>query len=204
MLIHVVLKRKKRFGRIQYVLKYNPGGSLVRWEYSASVARTKLCRLIARSDLPLCFAESNAFEQYIVNAHNPRFVKSSRQTNARYLIKFYNDLMEKLIEILKKPVSSVTITSDTWSGKAKEDYISVVAHFVNSNGELEKRLLGLKPIEVERSTSRNIVDRVAMVVDDYDIADKIFSIVLDNASSNKTTLAILKHIFFVHWSFNTS
>jgi hypothetical protein len=92
-------------------------------------------------------------------------------------------------------VSYVTITSDIWSGKAKEDYISVVAHIVNSNGELEKRLLGLKPIEVERSTSRNIVDRIAMVVDDYDIADKIFSIVLDNASSNKTTLAILKHIF---------
>lgn len=166
----------------------------MRWEYSASVAHTELCRLIARSVLHLCFVESDAFEQYIVNAHNPRFVKSSRQTTARDLIKFYNDCMEKLIEILKKSVLSVAITSDIWFSKAKEDYISVVAHFVNSNWELEKRLLGLKPIEVAH-TSRNIVDRVAMIVDDYDIADKIFSIVLDNASSNKTTVVVLKHIF---------
>jgi len=30
-------------------------------------------------------------------------------------------------------VSSVAITSDIWSGKAKEDYLSVVAHFTNAD-----------------------------------------------------------------------
>jgi hypothetical protein len=38
--------------------------------------------------------------------------------------------MERLIETLKSSVSSVALTSDIWSGKAKEDYISVVAHYV--------------------------------------------------------------------------
>jgi len=28
--------------------------------------------------------------------------------------------------------SSVSLTSDIWSGNAKEDYVSVVAHYVNS------------------------------------------------------------------------
>ena len=28
-------------------------------------------------------------------------------------------------------VSSITLTSDIWSGNAKEDYIIVVAHFIN-------------------------------------------------------------------------
>jgi hypothetical protein len=73
--------------------------------------------------------------------------------------------MEKLTETLKNSVSSVAITSDIWCGKAKEDYISVVAHFVNSDWGLEKRLLGLRPIEVAH-TGRNIADKVAMVVDD--------------------------------------
>jgi hypothetical protein len=40
------------------ILKNNPDGSLVRWEYSPAVARTELCRLIAREDLPLWFGES--------------------------------------------------------------------------------------------------------------------------------------------------
>jgi hypothetical protein len=36
-----------------------------------------------------------------VNVHNPRFVKTSRQTIARDLIKLYNECMDKLMETLK-------------------------------------------------------------------------------------------------------
>jgi hypothetical protein len=70
-------------GKTQYFLKNNADVSVNHWEYSHSVARTEFCRLI---DLPLCFGESSAFEEYITHAHNPRFLKSSRQTTARDLI----------------------------------------------------------------------------------------------------------------------
>jgi hypothetical protein len=55
-------------------------------------------------------------------------------------------------------------------------------------------LLGLKPIEVAH-TGTNIAERVAMVAKDYGITEKIFSIVLDNASSNKTDMDMLNPIF---------
>jgi hypothetical protein len=165
----------------------------VHWEYSPSIARTELCHMIARLDLPLCFGECSAFQEYITRAHNPRFVKSSRQTTARDLIRLFNDCAEQLINVLKS-VSSVALTSDIWSGKAKEDYISVVAHFVNSDWCLEKRLLGIRPIEVAH-TGYNIAEHVEMVANDYGITDKIFAIVLDNASSNKTAMEVLKPVF---------
>ena len=187
-------KEKDRHGRTQSMLKFNADGSFVHWEYSPSVARTELCRLIARLDLPLCFGQSDAFQDYITNAHNPRFVKSSRQTTARDLIGLYNNRVEQLTDVLKNSVSSVALTSDIWSGKAKEDYISVVAHFVNPDWCLEKRLLGLKPIEVAH-TGVNIAERVEMVASDYGITDKIFAIVLDNASSNKIAIDVLKPVF---------
>jgi hypothetical protein len=47
---------------------------------------TELCHLIARLDLPLCFGEYVAFQEYITLAHNHMFVKSSRQTTTRDLI----------------------------------------------------------------------------------------------------------------------
>jgi hypothetical protein len=62
-------KAHERSGQVQSVLKYNTDGTLQRWEYSASIARTELCRLIARDDLPLWHG-----------SHNPRFVHVSRQT----------------------------------------------------------------------------------------------------------------------------
>ena len=144
--------------------------------------------MIARLDLPLCFGECSAFQEYITRAHNPRFVKSSRQTTARDLIQLFNDRVELLIEVLKH-VSSVALTSDIWSGKAKEDYISVVSHFVNSDWCLEKRLPDLRHIEVAH-TGYNIAERVQMVTDDYGITNKIFAIVLDNASSNKIVMGV--------------
>jgi hypothetical protein len=186
-------KEKDRSGKTQSLLKYNADGSVNHWEYSPSVARTELCRLIARLDLPLCFGESSAFQEYITHAHNPRFIKSSRQTTARDLIRLFNEHVEQLIEVLKH-VSSVALTSDICSGKAKEDYISVVAHFVNSDWCLEKRLLGFRPIEVAH-IGLNIAERVEMVANDFSITDKIFAIVLDNASSSKTAIDVLKPVF---------
>jgi hypothetical protein len=58
------------------------------------VARTELCRLIARLDLPLGMADTDAWDDYIQHAHNPRYVRVSRFTTARDLVKLYNDKLE--------------------------------------------------------------------------------------------------------------
>jgi hypothetical protein len=112
------------------LLTFSASGSVRHWEYSADVARVQLCRLIVRLDLPLCIGESDAFEEYIKLAHNPRFFAVSRQTTGRDFTKYFTDYRAKLITSLAS-VSSVGVTSNIWSGNAKEDYLSVVAHYVN-------------------------------------------------------------------------
>ena len=94
--------------------------------------------MIARLDLPLCVGASPAFEEYIRLAHNPRFTSISAQTTSRDLVKYHTGLRDKLIETFVG-VSSVALTSDIWSGNAKEDYLSVVAHYVNLDWQLEKK-----------------------------------------------------------------
>ena len=58
------------------------------------------------------------------------------------------------------------LTSDIWSGNAKEDYLSVVAHYINPDWQLEKRVLALVLIDVSHN-GQNIADRVAGVLADY-------------------------------------
>ena len=70
-----------------------------------------MVRLIARLDLPLGFGESEAFDDYITTAHNPRFTPCSRQTTTRDLIKYFTERGDKLVDTLKI-VSSVALTSD--------------------------------------------------------------------------------------------
>jgi sarcosine oxidase delta subunit len=52
--------------------------------------------LIARLDLPLGIGETEAFEDYIIHVHNPRFVKSSRRTTTRDLGKQFNERRDVL------------------------------------------------------------------------------------------------------------
>jgi hypothetical protein len=73
------------------------------------------------------------WEYYIARAHNPRFTKVSRQTITRYLLKLFTERRNVLINSVLPATSSVALTSDIWSGNAKEDYISVVCHYVNAN-----------------------------------------------------------------------
>ena len=81
---------KGRSGLAQSQLKFNPDGSVHTWEYKPEVARTQLCRLISRLDLPMCFGESDAFQEYITTTHNLRFAKVSRQTTTRDFAKYFN------------------------------------------------------------------------------------------------------------------
>jgi hypothetical protein len=96
--------------------------------------------------------ESDAFEDYIRSAHNPAYVLVSRQTTTRDMVKYFTNRKAKLTETLSSSVvNCVCLTSDIWSGNAKEDYLSVVAHYINSGWQLEKRVLGLVLIDVSHN-----------------------------------------------------
>jgi hypothetical protein len=126
-------KKLDHTARVQSRVAFNPDGSLHNWNYDPAVATTELCRLIARLDLSLGIGDTYAFEDYIVHAHNPRFVRSSRRATTRDLGKLFNERRDRIHNCVLPAASSVSLTSDIWSGNAKEDYISVVAHYVNAD-----------------------------------------------------------------------
>ena len=65
-------------------------------------ARTELVRLIARLDVPISLGESEAFVEYIKNAHNPKYTKVSRQTTSRDILKYFTDCKAKLVETQRR------------------------------------------------------------------------------------------------------
>ena len=72
-----------------------------------------------------------------------------------------------------KSVSSVCLTFDIWSDNVKQDYLSVVIHFVSADWELEKRVIGLRLIDVSHSGA-NIAERVQFIVTEFGLKDKVF------------------------------
>jgi hypothetical protein len=119
------------------VLNYSSDGFVRSWDYNPETARIELCCLIARLDLPLGIGDYDAFVEYIRRAHNPRYAPVCRQTTTRDFVKHFNQTRTFMMDCLTA-CSSVAITFDILNDNAKEDYLSVVAHFVNSGWELEK------------------------------------------------------------------
>jgi len=188
------VKRNEKTRMTQSQISFNPDGSMRSWEYCPIVARTELVRLLCRLDVPICMGETDAFYDYIRNAHNPKFVPVSRQTTTRDIVKYFTDKKTKLVETLSSSaINCVCLTSDIWSGNAKEDYLSVVAHYINPDWQLEKRVLGLVLIDVSHS-GQNIAERVISVLADYGLTEKVFAVTLDNASSNVSAMRTLRPV----------
>jgi hypothetical protein len=186
-------RKANRAANSQSVLNYNSNGSVRNWDYNPDVAHIELCRLIVRLDLSLGIGAYDAFVVYIRRAHNPRYNLVCRQTTTTNFVKYFNQTRTLMMECLSA-CTSIAITSDIWNGNAKEDYFSVVAHFVNSDWELEKKLIGLRLIDISHSGS-NIAERVGIVLDDWRLNDNIFSFTLDNASANASVMIFLTPTF---------
>ena len=111
------------------------------------------------------------------------------------MCKLFDEQRAMVMKSVLPAASSVYLTSDIWSGNAKEDYISVVAHYVSADWELQKKVVGLRLIDVSHS-GENIADRISSVVEEFGLIDKVFSVSLDNASANSRAYEILQPMFF--------
>jgi hypothetical protein len=110
--------------------------------------------------------------------------------------KYFKERHARIAKKLKY-VTSVALTSGIWSGNAKLDYISVVAHFVNSDWQLEKRILAMRLTNCSHS-SNNIAKRIYVVVNEYELSDKDFAITLDNTSTNNRAMDHLTPLLSVY------
>ena len=137
---------------IQSRINFNPDGTARGiFVYDAARQRDALAKLIAVNDLALGFGESDGFVKYIRTAHTPTFTPVSRQTTTRDMKKIAKEGRAAVKEQLASSTFSVAITSDIWSGRAHQDYITVVAHYVCSNWELNKIIIGFELIDVSHN-----------------------------------------------------
>ena len=73
---------------------------------------------------------------------------------------------------------------DIWNGRALEDYLSVVAHYLDSKWILQKKkikIISFKLID-SRHIANTIFECVLRVVEEYGICNHIISITLNNVT----------------------
>lgn len=82
-----------------------------------------------------------------------------------------------------KDVPDIAITTDIWSSENQKSFISVTAHFIQYS-KLQSIVISTTEL-LQNHTSLNIANTLNDILLDWQIRDKIVTVVTDNASSMK-------------------
>ena len=86
-------------------------------------------------------------------------------------------------QYLESEVHFMAITTDIWTSRANDAYLSLTMHFVDSSWDMILCALATAPFP-EHHTAVNIVDKVKQVVEEYNIDINCLLAVVHNQCSN--------------------
>ena len=74
------------------------------------------------------------------------------------------------------------LTTDLWSSRTTQGYITVTCHFISSDWKLSSIVLDTLPVDGAH-TAENLAAELMSVASEWGITDKIVCLVTDNASN---------------------
>ncbi|XP_074369609.1 zinc finger BED domain-containing protein RICESLEEPER 2-like [Apium graveolens] len=150
--------------------------SLATMSWTKEGAQEHLAKYIILDELPFRHLEGEGFKLYS-RYMNPKFDPPSRMTIARDVYNLYVDEKKKIKNMLSK--EKVCLTTDTWTSIQNINYMCVIAHWIDGDWKLHKRIIGFFKCPI------------MVYLKDWGIW-KVFTVTVDNASSNVVALSRLK------------
>jgi len=185
---HVEKCTKTKFEDGQMMV--NMQGKLKTCKIDQMVSRELCANLIIRRGLPFNFAEYpelRTWKSYL----NPEATLVSSNTIKKDILRIFGREKNKLMGELHNIMSRICLTSDLWTSCTTEGYISLTAHYVDSNWKLSTKILNFfhfPPPHIGFELSKKINE----CLHQWGIEKKIFSTTLDNASNNDVLVKTLK------------
>ncbi|KAK4323032.1 hypothetical protein Pmani_006216 [Petrolisthes manimaculis] len=138
-------------------------------------------RMIVKDLQPLSVVEDDGFKQ-LVHGLNPRYKLPSRREVTRTLLpSLYQNEVKAVSQDLEK-AQHISLTTDIWTSRQTQGFITVTAHFISPEWELKSVVLETARI-VKAHTAENIAKEKTNICNKWNILEKICSIVTDNASN---------------------
>lgn len=149
-------------------------------------------RMIALDVQPFSIVNDNGFRA-LMHKMDPRY-KLPSKTYLRdvSLHKVYETLKDQLRSTLEC-VEYVALTTDGWTSKASEGYLTITCHFINSEFKLNSAVLSTTTLLTPTNhTAANIADSIREVLTEWGLMQKVVSIVTDNDSTMKKACELLE------------
>lgn len=136
---------------------------------------------------PAKIVEDVGFKRLVATL-DPRYHLPSRRVIMRTLLPAKYDACAETLLSLLETVESCSLTTDFWTSKATESYITVTCHFVD-NWELKSCVLSTYQVTGSH-TAEKIASELKLVAEKWKIVGKITCVVTDNASNMTAALRL--------------
>ena len=150
--------------------------------------RDAIATMIIVGELPFLFVEREGFRE-LMRTVEPRFRIPSHTTVMRDCFQLYMMEKEKLKYMFVSSSQRVCLTTDTWTSIQNLTYMSLTAHFIDKDWKLHKRIINF--LKVPNHKGVTIGREIEACMLELGI-DSIFTVTMDNATSNDGALDYLK------------
>ena len=165
------------------------------WALGNSIKRQLDLHMLIVDELPFKFMQREGFKKFLA-ATCPRFKLPSRWTLTRDCYDVYINERQSLKKFFKDHCQRVSITTDAWTSIQRINYMCMTAHFIDDQWKLHKKIISF--VYVSSHKGEYIAKDLENYLLDWELRN-IFSVTIDNSSSNDIAMWYLKNKFLT-WS----
>jgi hypothetical protein len=137
--------------------------------------------LIIRCNLPFNLVENTGFRDFMKEC-NFKCEPISAKKIKRDIIPLLTNKVLKTIHETLNSINHVTLTVDGWSDRRCRSFLGITCHFINNKMMSQAYLIDFLRFKSPH-TSENIKQLTEEVLERFNIKEKVFKIITDNASS---------------------
>ena len=146
----------------------------------ATAITKHIAEFVARDLRPISVVDGQGFTR-LLNYLEPGYKVPSRPHVTSICHKMFDSLKEELLAKLDSPY--VSLTTDIWTSRTQQAYLTVTAHFITGKWKMESKVLQTSEMP-ERHTRVNISERLKAAACEWKIAnDRLATVVRDNAAN---------------------
>ena len=143
---------------------------------------------IAKDMRPFSVVDNVGFCE-LVRVLEPRYHIPSRPHFSQEVIPaLYNEVKANVTDVLKK-AESVAITTDGWTLRAVQSYITVTAHVITTEWEMTSFVLQTRPL-FESHTGTNLADVLKATVQEWELERSAHSIAVVTDNTRNMIVAV--------------
>ena len=152
-----------------------------------------MLKMITTDLQPLSVVEDARF-QSLLHLIDPRYQLPSRKTVTQMLPDMYSKRVNEIKQELDQ-ISHVALTSDLWTSRATESFLTITCHYLTSSWVLKSLVLETFAFKSSH-TAENIAASFLRVATSWEISEKVVAMVTDNAANIVAAVRITgwKHV----------